>query len=399
MRLTLHLTSRCNLECTYCYADVDCHDSAEQRTKTEMSLDTARRAVDFALAKSEKRAHLVFFGGEPTLRLDLVELVVGYARRQAAKQDKSVSFEITTNGSRVTDRFLRLVKRTAMVVSVSIDGPPEVHDTHRHLGNGNGSSTLVERGVSRLLDEAPWTIASAVVTPQTVGKLSASVEYLVERGFRVVMTSLDHSAAWSTRDTRVLNKQLERIAKRYVEWTRRGKKFYLGCLDGAIRTHVRGTDEPSAAKSCGAGKEHYSVAANGQLFPCVQFVSAPNAAQWAMGDLERGVDPEKAAAVLARLAPSTSGCSGCALEKRCASGCPCANFAATGRADQVSPVLCASQRASIPAGDKAASRLYALRSKRFIHKHYNRLYPVAECLEESLIHEEIRHAARTTTAP
>lgn len=387
MRMTLHMTRRCNLKCTYCYAE--CAAGSAPKVDNDMTLETAQRAVDLLLARSEQRAHLVFFGGEPVLRLDRIEATMRYGREAAGRAGKRLSFELTTNGTVGTERLIALVRRYSATVAVSIDGPREVHDTHRVWGNGLGSFDRIDRNLDRMLAEIPWLIASSVVTPHTVGQLSRSVGFLLERGFRIVVTSPDHSAQWTQRHVRVLRGEVGRIGKLYERHMRRGKKFFLSCIDSAIRTHVRGDSEESA--SCGAGRSHLSVSPSGTLYPCVQFVGSEQPdSPWALGDVRGGVDPARQQALLPQLSGSSSECGGCELKQRCASGCPCANLAATGRLDRVSPIQCSAQRVSIPTADRAAMRLYRKRQKHFIHKHYNRLYPVAMCVEEAITQKELR---------
>ncbi len=379
MRVTLHLTRRCNLSCTYCYAD--CTAASRAHADDDMTLETAQRGVDLALERSEKRAHIVFFGGEPTLCLARIDATAAYARAAARARGKEVSFELTTNGTRLNDAFFAVVTRHHMVVAVSVDGPRAVHDRHRLSNAGHGTFAAIDAGLDRLLREVPSAIASAVVTPDTVANLSESVAWLLDRGFRIVVTAPNHGADWTPADARTLDRELGRIAALYEERTRRGQRFYLGCVDGAIRTHVRGGT--GDATSCGAGLDHVSVAADGTLFPCVQFVSeAPN--PWSLGHVTTGLDPARAHALAPGLSGRDPSCTDCALVSRCASGCPCANLAATGRPDRVSPIQCASQRLGIPRADRAATRLYRRADRMFIHKHYNRLYPVAECLEDGL---------------
>ena len=62
MHLTLHLTDRCNLACRYCYA---------QHGTSDMTLETALAAVD-ECTRGEENPGIIFFGGEPLLREDLV---------------------------------------------------------------------------------------------------------------------------------------------------------------------------------------------------------------------------------------------------------------------------------------------------------------------------------------
>jgi len=354
-----------------------------------MSAETTFAAIDMALERSEARCHVVFFGGEPTLMLDRIEDAMLYGRIAARRAGKTITYEVTTNGTRVTDRFLDLVKTFNVITAVSIDGPKEVHDTHRFTTGGRGSFALIDRHLDRVLEQIPAAIASSVVTPETVGRLSESVNYLIDRGFRIVVTSPDHSADWGPEHLKQLEKQLAKIGRSYARRVKKGQKFYLSCIDGAIRSHIRPDSERGG--SCGAGRSHLSVAPDGRLFPCVQFVSH-GADDWALGHVTTGVDEERIHSLGSKLSGRDAECGECALRSRCASGCPCANLAATGSPNQVSGIQCAAQRAAIPTADRVAEKLYRERNKGFIHKHYNRLYPVALCVEDGLIKKELKDA-------
>ena len=55
------LTNQCNLACPYCF---------EQRDVQTMSLDTAKKLVDFVAPQNSP--HITLFGGEPTLMWDSI---------------------------------------------------------------------------------------------------------------------------------------------------------------------------------------------------------------------------------------------------------------------------------------------------------------------------------------
>lgn len=61
--IILLVAQDCNLRCSYCYADEGkYHDCGR------MSIETAKRAVDFLIEKSkEEKIGICFFGGEPLL--------------------------------------------------------------------------------------------------------------------------------------------------------------------------------------------------------------------------------------------------------------------------------------------------------------------------------------------
>lgn len=96
-----------------------------------MSMETAAKAVELAFQGPDSSAHIGFFGGEPTLRLDLIAAMSAYATELSERGGKPVTFELTTNGTRVGPELIELVHRYRMVVAVSIDGNAAAHNTHR----------------------------------------------------------------------------------------------------------------------------------------------------------------------------------------------------------------------------------------------------------------------------
>ena len=70
----LCLTHNCNLRCTYCYAG--------EKLDRRMSLDTARRAVNFLAENSDGSCAITFFGGEPMLEFPLVRQTVSCSRER-----------------------------------------------------------------------------------------------------------------------------------------------------------------------------------------------------------------------------------------------------------------------------------------------------------------------------
>src|SRR5512135_2413739 len=125
MHLTLHLTSRCNLRCRYCYAA-----PADQ----DMSLETATAAIS-KLAVGDD-CGVIFFGGEPLLRKDLIAALLEWCER---KNPRRFHYKVTTNGTLLDDEFLDLADRHGLLVAISHDGAREAHDALRVWPSGVGT--------------------------------------------------------------------------------------------------------------------------------------------------------------------------------------------------------------------------------------------------------------------
>lgn len=116
------VTAACNLRCRHCHADGG--PAAEGELSTEESL----RLIDQVAAIEEFRM-LVFTGGEPLVRPDILEL-----SRYAGNLGLTVS--IATNATLLTPALARQLKEAGVVnIAAGIDGAtPETHDFVRGKG-------------------------------------------------------------------------------------------------------------------------------------------------------------------------------------------------------------------------------------------------------------------------
>ncbi len=113
-----NMTRRCNLKCIHCYsnsADIDYPD--------ELTTEEAKSMIDDLAAFGSPV--LLFSGGEPLMRKDLLELA-----RYAT--DKGMRAVISTNGTLITRDIAAELKKIGLsYVGVSLDGLQPTHDRFR----------------------------------------------------------------------------------------------------------------------------------------------------------------------------------------------------------------------------------------------------------------------------
>ncbi len=377
MHLTLHLTERCNLRCRYCYA--------APHGERDMSFDTARAAIEIALADRspttrDRSLGVIFFGGEPLLKRDLILGIVRHCREIEERTGCRFHFKITTNGIMLDDEFLTAPYTRDVFVALSCDGVREAHDAHRVDAAGRGTWHAVDAAAEMLLRRRPYAPAMMVVNPDTVQFYAASVEHLYARGFHYIVASLNYGAEWSDGHVRELSRQYRRIAEWYYERSVAEDKFYFSPFEAKIASCV---DPGGAAKDrCELGRTQISVAPDGGLYPCVQFVGDP---AFRIGHATTGLDEAAREGLYTLSAEEKAECGGCALSERCNHHCGCLNRQATGRVDRVAPLLCAHERAIMPIVDRVAARLYRRRAPMFIQKHYNELFPLVSLVEDASV--------------
>ncbi|MCR5563033.1 MAG: 12,18-didecarboxysiroheme deacetylase [Desulfovibrio sp.] len=113
-----NMTKRCNLKCVHCYAHAVKVDGVD-----DISTSQAMRMIDDLAAYG--CPVMLFSGGEPLVREDLVEL----ARHATEKGMRAV---ISTNGTLITREKARELKSVGLsYVGISLDGLEAVHDHFR----------------------------------------------------------------------------------------------------------------------------------------------------------------------------------------------------------------------------------------------------------------------------
>lgn len=143
---SLHIfvvTTACNMRCVYCQAN-----SGQNRPTHVMDIQTARKAVDFALQSPNPSLTFEFQGGEPLLNFEVIRFITEYAL--ANKKDKEITFSIVSNLLLLSDEMIEFFKKYHFGVSTSVDGPDAVHNINRFLPDGSGTLDLLTGQLTRL---------------------------------------------------------------------------------------------------------------------------------------------------------------------------------------------------------------------------------------------------------
>ncbi len=318
--LSLAIAQKCNLACTYCYAQ----EGSFGGPPTDMTAEVGRAAVRrlMADAKPGERVSLAFLGGEPLTRRPLLKELTELAAGLAAERGLSVGFSITTNGTLLRPEDADFFERYRFTVTVSIDGIGKAHDRQRPAKGGAGSYERILARLGPLLARGPRlpVHARVTVTPRNLD-LQETLGGLLALGFTSVGFSPVLSAP-SGRDTlaqsdfQLFLEQMIRCGAEFERRARRGLSYGFSNMTTALTEIHRGTHRPYP---CGAGAGYLGVAADGRLYACHRFVDEPEAA---MGSVDGGIDREVQARWLEeRAVDRQSPCSTCWARYLCGGGC------------------------------------------------------------------------------
>lgn len=148
--MTLEVTQQCNLRCDYCIYHPE-HPSYREFGKKHMSIETAKKSIDFLKEHSTNNmdtTFIGFYGGEPLLNFTVVKEAVQYAKK--VFEGKPLHFNITTNATLLTNSICDFLVENKVAFTISMDGPKEIHDAHRKFAGGNGSFDDVMKGIETL---------------------------------------------------------------------------------------------------------------------------------------------------------------------------------------------------------------------------------------------------------
>lgn len=181
---TVEVTRRCDFKCLYCSANV----RGVCETGFDMSLDTARRVVDFIFSSAGPEVQIEFQGGEPLLNYDVVRFIITYAGKKNEIAKKRLSFSLITNFSTMDTERLDFLARQGVNLCTSLDGPRDIHDACRISPDGSSHEVAAVwlRGLYNICDSGLYTKMSNPNAVATVTRFSlAAPERVVDEFLRL----------------------------------------------------------------------------------------------------------------------------------------------------------------------------------------------------------------------
>ncbi len=319
--LSLAIAQKCNLGCTYCYAEQGTFGGKPDNMSTEV----AKASVDrlFLTAPAGQPITLAFMGGEPLFNRQVLHETTAYAAERAELFGRQIKFSITTNATLIRQEDVDLFQQYCFTVTVSIDGIGAANDTLRPYISGKGSFEDITKKLALLFgvpDRKFKVLARVTVTPKNID-LPATFRGLLDLGFDTIqfapmLKSPTGAEELSPEDFNTLLAQLIKCGEVF----RKGfNNKQLLPLQNVISTLQRIHFYQRETYPCGAGGGYMGVSAEGDLFACHRFV---NDKEGYMGTIAAGVNAEQQEAWLKdRHLSNQHPCTGCWARHLCSGSC------------------------------------------------------------------------------
>lgn len=357
--LCIHICHDCNLRCRYCFAD----EGAYHSQREFMSEQTAKRAIDFLIENSGNRRVLEvdFFGGEPLMCLETIKNVVYYAKEKAAAKGKKFLFTTTTNALLLGGDAIEFFNEEMENVVLSLDGRREVHDAIRKTKNGKGSFDLVIENIRNFVKSRGdrHYYVRGTYTAKNLD-FSKDVLFLADNGFdsismEPVVTDIDDLAIKEEHLPKILE-EYETLCDEYLKRYEEGNGFNF------FHFNVDLEGGPCLSKrvsACGAGNEYFSVAPNGDLYPCHQFVGDE---KFKMGNVYEGrLDGGIRSTFSENCLFTREKCGSCFAKFICSGGCSANNYHFEGDLNRPYGITCEMMKKRIECGMHVLARKKALK--------------------------------------
>lgn len=316
-------TLRCDLMCSYCQVS---RVNADQHG-FDWTIETEAHFLRFLDQLRSDTIQIEFQGGEPLLRIDVIERVIAFCEGRF----KSSSFVICTNLSAVDDRILEVFARANVHVSTSLDGPVETHRANRtksqpttqafldNLANVIGRFGAGKVSALPTIDPAnPPSVSGLLDVYESFGLHSIFLRPVSYHGFarKSFRSSRDETEVWNA----YFDTFLEEILHRNNASERAFEEFYFTlilkrCLRGGENGHVD-LRNPNPY-----GQDYLVIDHDGRLYPAdeARMLTRSGIIDLSIGSIEHGLTEVDKLAALNSDAFNTfdPDCIHCAFQPAC----------------------------------------------------------------------------------
>jgi radical SAM protein with 4Fe4S-binding SPASM domain len=302
-RMDLAVTYRCNNDCAHCY-------NSRERNFPELGTDQWKKILDQLWALGVP--HIVFTGGEATLRNDLPELI-------AHAESNGQITGLNTNARRLADMNYveQLVKAGLDHVQVTVEScVPEIHD---EMMRTNGAFKQTIAGLKNVLATKLYVMTNTTMLRTNVHTIPATLNFLADIGVPTIgLNALIYSGQGLTVGTGLHESELQPILDIATQKTAaRGQKLIW--YTPTQYCEFDPTANNLGVKGCTAALYSMCIESNGDVLPCQSYYQSLGNM---LTDSWDSIWNHKLSVQLRERQNLPLKCESCSLVTECGGGCP-----------------------------------------------------------------------------
>ena len=257
-RMDLAITYRCNNDCAHCY-------NARVRTYPELPTQSWKSILDKIW--SLKIPHVVFTGGEPTLRKDLPELV-------AYAQQTGLVAGLNTNGRKLSDPayIAGLIEAGLDHVQITLESNrPEIHD---EMVRASGAWEQTVQGVRNAVNSKLYMMTNTTLLENNEAYLLELLAFLRDLGVPTVgLNALIYSGKGSTVNTGLREQDLPHLLEIATDFTQKSGQRLIWYTPTQY-CHFDPLQLDLGIKGCTAAYYNMCIEPDGKVIPCQSYYEA-----------------------------------------------------------------------------------------------------------------------------
>ncbi|MFZ5856606.1 MAG: radical SAM protein [Chloroflexota bacterium] len=302
-RMDLAITYRCNNDCAHCY-------NARERNFPELGTDDWKKILDQLWALGVP--HIVFTGGEATLRDDLPELICH------AESNGQIT-GLNTNARRLSDaRYVQqLVDAGLDHVQITVESCDEqIHDEMMRL---KGAFKQTIAGLKNALATKLYVMTNTTMLRTNVHKIPDTLDFLADLGVPTVgLNALIYSGNGLTVGTGLRESELQPILDIATQKTAaRGQRLIW--YTPTQYCEFDPTASNLGVKGCSAALYSMCIESNGNVLPCQSYYTPVGNI---LTDSWDSIWNHHLSVKLRERQGLPSKCEGCPVVAECGGGCP-----------------------------------------------------------------------------
>ena len=293
-------TLRCNLSCEYCQVS----RAAENARGYDWTEETLANVLDFLDGLSTDSPKIEFQGGEPLLRIDLLEGVRSFCRERFEKP----SFVVCTNMQTMTNAAWEFFDADDTFASTSIDGDIETHTRQRTFDTAltgrflDNVAEFIDRFGNDRISALPTIDTNVPFDPDAIidayaafGMQSIYLRPVNRQGFaRRKPSTADEAGTWAEIHARFVHRLIER---NFNEGAAFEEYYFTHALRRVLQT---GIDSHVDLRNPNLLADGYIVVDHdGKLYPTdeARMISRVGQIDLAIGTIALGIDSARVQAL------------------------------------------------------------------------------------------------------
>jgi radical SAM protein with 4Fe4S-binding SPASM domain len=302
-RMDLAVTYRCNNDCAHCY-------NARQRDFPELSTEQWFKVLDQLWALGIP--HIVFTGGEATLRNDLPDLI------QHAESNGQIT-GLNTNARRLSDEkyVRRLVDAGLDHVQITVESCNE--QIHDEMMRARGAFKQTIAGLKNALASKLYVMTNTTMLRTNAHTIPDTLDFLADIGVPTVgLNALIYSGNGLTVGTGLQESELQPILDVAAHKTdTRGQRLIW--YTPTQYCEFDPTANNLGVKGCTAALYSMCIESNGNVLPCQSYYHSLGNI---LSDSWDSIWNHKLAVQLRERRRLPAKCAGCRVVAECGGGCP-----------------------------------------------------------------------------